>query len=123
VPHRMLAWILLTAAITTAGTVCSDASDVVKMRLRGRVYMEPADVRVTIAVEPHAQNRWLRIEADGEQMLRASELMLAGAQEKRTHIVEFKNLPAGHYTLRARVSSADAVRGLVTEELIVAGSR
>jgi hypothetical protein len=36
-------------------------------------------------------------------MFRASELELEGANEKRLHSVEFKNLPAGNYILRAAV--------------------
>ena len=79
-------------------------------------------MQITVAVEPDTANRVLRIEADGDQLFRASDLALAGANEKRLHAVEFKNLPAGTYTLRARVMSSDDVRGLASQELVVSGA-
>ena len=59
---------------------------------------------------------------DGERLFRASQLALAGADEKRIHAVEFKNLPAGNYTLRAEVLGADDVRGMAEQELVVSGA-
>lgn len=117
---RALGWLVLGALLVCAGTT-SGANDVVEIRLRGRYFMEPATVRITVAVEPDEANRLLRIEADGDQMFRASDLTLSGANEKRIHSVEFKNLPAGDYLLRARVMSATAVRGMATQELVVTG--
>jgi hypothetical protein len=35
--------------------------------------------------------------------------------------VEFKNLPAGTYVLRAQVRSAEEVLGMATQDLIVTG--
>jgi hypothetical protein len=99
-----------------------DARNVVEMRLYGHYFAEPATVRITVAVEPDAGNRMLRIEADSEDMFRASEFSLSGADEKRLHSLEFKNLPAGHYTLRAEVRSDTAVRGMATQEVVVTGS-
>ena len=54
-------------------------------------------------------------------MFRASELTLSGADEKRLHTVEFRNLPAGHYTLRAEVYSTASMRGTASQPLIVNG--
>lgn len=112
--------ILLT--FFTIGTSVGDAADVVQIHLRGHYYAEPATVRITVAVEPDAENRMLRIEADGDTYYRASELTLIGEADKRMHVVEFKNLPAGNYMLRAEVLSEAAVRGQATHELTVTGS-
>jgi hypothetical protein len=79
-------------------------------------------VQITVAVEPDAKNRSLRIEADGERLFRASQLTLDGATEKRIHAVEFKNLPAGNYVLRAEVLGAEDVRGMAEQELVVSGA-
>lgn len=119
--HRMFAWLFLGAALVSAGAVCGDASDVVEIRLRGRYFMEPATVHIMVAVEPDEANRVLRIEADGDQVFRASDLSLSGAREKRLHAVEFKNLPAGAYVLRAQVFSSDSLRGMAQQELLVSG--
>jgi hypothetical protein len=121
VKHRVIAWLFLGAAVMGAGVVRGDAADVVELRLRGRYFMEPATVHITVAVEPDEANRVLRIEADGDTVFRASDVALSGAGEKRIHAMEFKNLPAGTYTLRAQVFSADDLRGMAEQELIVSG--
>jgi hypothetical protein len=123
VKARTTATLFLAAALlSAAGTIATDATDVVEIRLRGRYYAEPATVQLTVAVEPDALNRTLRVEAESEYMLRSSEITLAGAGEKRIHTLEFKNLPAGNYTLSAQVYGADDVRGVATQLLTVSGS-
>ena len=120
--RRTIAWTCLTALIAIAGATRGDTRDVVEIRLHGRYFIEPATVRILVAVEPDAENRALLIEADGDTMYRSSELTLSGANEKRLHNVEFRNLPAGNYTLRAQVRSSHDVRGSASQDLVVTGS-
>lgn len=120
--RRTVVSVCLTGLLALAGATRGDARDVVEIRLHGRYFIEPATVRILVAVEPDAENRALLIEADGEQMYRSSELVLTGASEKRLHNVEFRNLPAGYYTLRASVRSTHDVRGSASQEMIVTGS-
>jgi hypothetical protein len=120
--RRTIAWTCLTGLLALAGATHGDARDVVEIRLHGRYFIEPATVRILVAVEPDAENRALLIEADGDQMYRSSELTLSGASEKRLHNVEFRNLPAGYYTLRAQVRSSHDIRGSASQELVVTGS-
>jgi hypothetical protein len=108
-------------ALISIATLRAFAGDVVEIRLRGHYFSEPATVQITVAVEPDAANRVLRVEADGDRMYRATEVTLQGEGDKRLHTVEFKNLPAGAYELRAEVLSSDHVRGMATQELLVAG--
>lgn len=114
--------LLLTAAVLAAAIVGGRAADIVEIRVSGRYFSEPATVRITVAVEPDAANRTLRIEADGDRLYRSTEVTLEGATEKRLHTIEFKNLPAGEYELRAEVLSANAVRAMASEELMVIGT-
>src|SRR5688572_15255209 len=111
------------AFATVAGvlvvTAVTAGRQVVEIRLRGHYFPEPATVRMTVAVEPHAQNRLLRIEADGDAMYRATEVELTGEADKRLHLVELRNLAAGSYVLRAEVRSSNAVLGQATQELTV----
>jgi hypothetical protein len=118
VKSRTIALSLLT--VVTVSTVGS-ATDIVEIRLRGRYYSEPATVQITIAVEPDSQNRSLRVEAESERMFRSSQINLLGANEKRIHTLEFKNLPAGEYTLSAQVYSNDELRAVATQSLSVSG--
>jgi len=122
VKRRTIAWTCLTGLLALAGATHGDARDVVEIRLHGRYFIEPATVRILVAVEPDAENRALLIEADGDQMYRSSELTLTGASEKRLHNIEFRNLPAGNYTLRAQVRSSNDIRGQASQDLIVTGS-
>jgi hypothetical protein len=108
-----------TAAAICLGAAPPAAQDVVEIRLRGRFFNDPATVRITIAVQPNAENRALRIEADGDMMYRSSEVLLEGEHDKRIHTVEFKNLPAGQYTIRAAVLSTEEVRGAAEDFLVV----
>jgi hypothetical protein len=116
-----LATALAATALLGATAFQTFAADVVEIRLRGHFFTEPATLQITIAVEPDAANRTLRIEADGDRLFRSTEVKLDGESDKRIHIVEFKNLPAGSYELRAEVLSQDKVRGMATQELVVAG--
>lgn len=117
--RRTIAWIVFTTALASTGVVPGNAADVVEIRLRGRYFMEPATMQILVAVEPDADNRTLRVAADGDDMFRASDVTLNGANEKRLHHVEFKNLPAGHYMLRAEVRSAHNVRGTASQDFVV----
>ena len=117
--RRLPSTFALVAALSAAApTVLAD--DIVEIWVRGYYYAEPANVRVTVAVEPDRTHRTLRIEADGEMMFRSSEMQLAG-DDKRLHTIEFKNLAAGAYTLRAEVLSNGTVVGVAEQELVVAG--
>jgi hypothetical protein len=119
--RRFIAWTTLTAALMTTTSVSGDAGEVVEIRLRGRYFSEPATVQITVAIEPAKNQRALVIEADGESYFRSSSLSLAGEGEKRLHSVEFKNLPAGTYVLRAEVRSAQDVLATATQDLVVTG--
>jgi len=105
-----------------ASTIGSSAEEMVQIRLRGHYYAEPATVQITVAVEPASNNRTLVIEADGDNYFRSSALLLDGQNEKRLHSVEFKNLPAGSYTLRAQVRSSEDVLATTTQDLVVTGT-
>jgi hypothetical protein len=115
---RAIALLLPLVALT--GSVGS-AKDNVEIRLTGHFYAEPATVQLVVAVEPNAANRTLRVEADGDNMFCATEIQLSGANEQRLHTVEFKNLAAGGYTLRAQVLSNSSVRSQAEQEIMVAG--
>jgi hypothetical protein len=108
----------VVAVLITAGAWPA-AQNVVEIRIRGRFFPEPATVRLTVAVEPSPENRTLVVEADGDRLYRSSEVALEGEHGKRLHTLEFKNLPAGEYTLRAEVLSNVSVRGIAEEYVTV----
>jgi hypothetical protein len=99
----------------------SFAKENVEIRLIAHFFSEPATVQMVVAIEPDAQNRRLRVEADGSNMFCATELTLAGDKEQRLHTIQFKNLAAGEYTLRAQVLSNSSVRSQAEQEIMVTG--
>jgi hypothetical protein len=105
--------------LALSGTV--GAKDNVEIRLSGHFFAEPATVQMIIAVEPNAENRTLRVEADGDNMFCATEVPLSGDREQRLHTIQFKNLAAGEYTLRAQVLSNSAVRSQAEQGIMVTG--
>jgi hypothetical protein len=117
--HRTLIWTVVTTVTLGIGAASLPAKDIVEIRMPARYYSEPATVRITIAVEPDAANRRLSVEADGDSLFRSSELTLEGDNGKRLHTVEFKNLPAGQYVVRAAVWSTADVRGSAQRLLTV----
>jgi hypothetical protein len=119
VKRRTLGLLIVVAAIVFASVVA--AQDVVELRLRGHYFAEPATVDITVIVEPSPDNRVLRVEADGDRMYRSTEVELSGATDSRVHLVEFKNLEAGSYRVRAEVLSASKVRGQASSVLTVTG--
>ena len=120
--RRTIAGILLAAVIAvTNGSNSSGAREVVEIVLHGKYFSEPATVRFMVAVEPFDHNRTLRVEADSNDMFRASEISLNGADEKRLHTITFKNLAAGRYLLRAQVLSSSDVLGTATDDVVVTG--
>ncbi len=114
---------VLTAALMIAATCMAAASQPVELRIRGHYFTEPATVQIAVTVEPDAENRVLRVEADSERLFRSTEVLLEGDTDRRFHTIEFRNLPAGRYTLRAEVlSSGSRVRGVATDHLLVTGA-
>jgi hypothetical protein len=117
--NRVIAAIILVSALVLS-SIAVDANNPVEIRVNGRYYTEPATVSVIVAVEPNARNRVLRLEADGEEMFRSSEIELAGDAEQYLHTIQFKNLAGGNYMLRAEVlSSSDSVIAMAEEPLTV----
>jgi hypothetical protein len=122
VKRRTIAAILFASTFAViGGGEPGQARDVVDITLHGKYFSEPATVRFMVSVEPGAENRKLRIEADSTDMFRASEITLNGADEKRLHSVTFKNLAAGNYILRAQVLSTKSVLGTAEDNVVVTG--
>ena len=109
--RNIIRWTALIIPLVAFTGIVGSAKDNVEIRLYGHFFAEPATVQLVVAIEPDADNRTLRVEADGDNMFRATESRRSPASnEQRLHTVQFKNLSAGGYTLRAQVLSNQAVR-------------
>ena len=118
---RWIRWTALTASLVALTGAAGSAKDNLEIRLQGHYFAEPATVQIVVAIEPSAGNRTLVVEADGENMFCSTEVQLAGDKEQRLHTIQFRNLAAGGYTLRAMVRTTNAVRSEATREIVVTG--
>jgi hypothetical protein len=118
-----IAWVLVLVLVGAADALPGDAAEVISIIMEGTYFTEPATVRFLVAVEPNEENRFLWVEAESDDLYRASEVSLSGAREKRLHGFVFTSLPGGHYMLRVQVRSMSGVRGLATRSIVVVGER
>ena len=109
------------ALFATLSTSLS-AGSALEMRMSVVVRGAPADLRLTLHVEPHPDNRVLAIEADGEDLFTSSEIRLTGESEKRFHEVWFRSFPPGTYIVRATLYSSGGVRATATNRFVVIGA-
>jgi hypothetical protein len=92
------------------------------LRVTPQFCYEGCDVRVTVRVQPDAQNRALRIEADSPDYFRASQIELSGDSAARLHTLTLQSPPSGGYAVRAIVVRANGARLFSTVKLEVLGS-
>lgn len=81
--------------------------------------MAPATVRVVVTVEPHADNRELVVEADSGSFFTSSTVELDGERAARIQAFTLKELPAGDYSVAARVVQKDGSRQKASAEYMV----
>jgi hypothetical protein len=86
-------------------------ADPLSLSVTPSVCLSPCEIRATVRIEPHADNRRLVLTADSERFRRSSATSLEGAAAARTHVRTFRRLPAGTYvvTVRLERSGADAI--------------
>ena len=118
---RFIRCTALIASVAALCTITGSAKDNVEIRISGHYFSAPATVQMVIAVEPDSQNRTLRVEADGDSMYTSTEIQLAGDREQRLHTIQFRDLAAGEYTLRAQVMSTTDVRSQDERRIMVTG--
>lgn len=94
---------VLLLALMTAG-------DAVRLEVAPRIGSEPQDIRVSVWVDPHADNRSVCVSYDGPQS-RTSCWELEGERAPRRAQFWLKQLPAGSYTAWAvlRRSAAEEI--------------
>jgi hypothetical protein len=110
----------IAAALCLALILPLSAQKQLEMRVPAHILTAPAELQVSLYVEPHRDNRALVVEADGDNMFTSSQLPLEGGTEKRFHLVRFRSLLPGEYVIRATLHSGDGVRATISTRLVVA---
>lgn len=94
---KFLAIFLLLLAVPATG------NEQISMRVTPTLSVEPAVIRVRVAVEPNDDNRTLEIVAESSDYFRSSQIDIDGASAARMNQFEYRGLPAGTYTIRSTV--------------------
>jgi hypothetical protein len=85
------------------------------------VAFAPAYVRVTVRVEPNAENRNLTVIADSTEGYRRSDVSLEGEGAAVVHQFEWPRMDAGEYDVSATVTSNVATLAKARTHLQVLG--
>lgn len=105
-PHFLLVLRLLVVAAVLAGvspTAAPAASDRVVIRVWPMTSMAPTSFLIRVLIERNATNRWIKVTAESDAYFASSEGQLEGERSSRLRIVQFRDVPAGTYELRAVV--------------------
>jgi hypothetical protein len=104
VPSYLKVIVALVAAVLWFALALAKNEPRVEIRHQGGFATDPADWPLTIVVEPHADNRLLVLEVDGQPgEYRRSDYALEGDKAARLRQVWIKQLRAGCYMFVASI--------------------
>jgi hypothetical protein len=94
-PSRLLPLALFLALPVTA----TNADEYMSMKVSPLTALAPVNLRVSVRVEPDADNRVLTIVADSGDFYRSSLIQLEGDRAPKTYTIEYPNVPGGNYDI------------------------
>jgi len=115
-------WLEVTVALATVLAMPVRAGEPLGLRVSPRVSLEPAVVAIDAIVEPHADNRGLKICVESLHYYRSSFVQLDGEGAPRVTSVRFPSVPAGSYEVTTILfGPGQKQRALVTQQVEVLG--
>jgi hypothetical protein len=81
------------AFFLVTGLTAADAGECLSMKVSPRQALAPVNLRVSVRIEPNADNRVLMIVADSPQFYRSSQIQLEGDRAPRMFSIEYPNVP------------------------------
>ena len=98
--------LLIVLVVTLAGVpppAAARAAERVYIRVWPTTAMAPTDFLVRVIIDRNAANLWIRITAESADYFGSSEGQLDGERSSRLRVVQFREVPAGSYEVRAVV--------------------
>ncbi|MFN8062985.1 MAG: hypothetical protein U0Q12_27785 [Vicinamibacterales bacterium] len=105
----------------SAPTKASPTTPALSLKLSSVAASAPAPLRTTVIVRPHDDNRLLRIAIDGDRYYRSSDIELEGAVAPLSHLVQWRDVPAGRYQVTVQLFGPSGSRAAVSREFVVFG--
>jgi hypothetical protein len=94
---------VLAGLFALLGSIAIDAGQPLNVQVTPRLAIAPADVRIYVSIERHADNRSLRVTASSDDFFRSSEIPLDGEESPRAASFYYRDLPPGMYEVRVDV--------------------
>jgi hypothetical protein len=109
---------VMTKGKPKATGIQSDSSPLT-MRVTPRLAWIGSAVRALVRISPDDRNRLLRITVDSPDYYRSTDVMLDGAEARRSHLLLLTSLPAGSYAIQAVVYGSSGERGRIEQKFDV----
>jgi hypothetical protein len=99
----------------------TNATDRVAFTLSSTVMNIFGELHATVKVDPHEENRLLRVSLDGPLYYASTDVQLDGASSARVHDMWWRSLPPGEYAVTAMVECASGRKYTERKTLRVIG--
>jgi len=96
---RKASWLIPFGCLLVTGITAADAGESLSMKVSPRQALAPVNLRVSVRIEPDADNRVLMIVADSPLFYRSSQIQLEGEHAPKTFSLEYPNVPGGEYEI------------------------
>jgi hypothetical protein len=116
--NRYIGWALLIAFFLG---IHLSAEQAITITARPAVIPAKGSALLKVIVERNATNRTLIWEVDGLAFYRSSTIPLEGTSAARSYFFTLRDLPGGHFDVRARVVRSDNTEALAETRIVVGG--
>jgi hypothetical protein len=99
----LLLIVLVVALASAPQPAAARAADRVYIRVWPTTSMAPSHFLVRVIIDRNASNRWIKVTAQSADYFGSSEGQLDGERSSRLRVVQFREVPAGSYEVRALV--------------------
>jgi hypothetical protein len=99
--------LVATALVAVPLTHDLSAGDSLHIRVWPVTSMAPSSFTVRVMIARQPSNRWIKVTVESENYFGSSEGQLEGERSSRLRVVQFRDVPAGTYEVRAVVLDQD----------------
>jgi hypothetical protein len=89
----------LSLILAMLAVVPGTTGESLRLSVNPTLSVQPAVVVVRVSIEPHEDNRAMRLVAESADYFRSSQVELDGQDAWRTTVFRYRDLPAGAYTI------------------------
>lgn len=112
---------LVIAACVLGGSMQTSADKAISITVRPAIANVHGSARLTVMVARDEKNRSLVWEVDGPNYYRSSSTELAGADAPRSYFFTVRDLPAGEFEVRAKITRSDRTQAMDRGRILVVG--